>query len=412
MLYFVPTPIGNLSDISSRALDVLKCCEIALCEDTRVCKSLFALLNDKFNAQIAPKCFISLHSHNEREILLNLEEIYAENLGNLGENHALNLAEISANSSQIQTKSPQNFAFRANVDSSLRKSSAQNDKNLKAKIHTQNSAENLGNLSEIRAKNSAEISANLEKIRTQNLAKNSSEIHTQNLDAIHAKISANSKHISQSAKSQIYALYNALFVENKAVAYLSDAGMPCISDPGVNLVRFAQKFGIDYEVISGANALLVAAAASGFIEKEFIFLGFLSNTGTARKNELKKALQNEYPSIIYEAPKRVKSLINDICEMDESREIFIIKEISKKFEKKWLGSAKNLRQILANADIKGEFTLVIAPAKKPQKDSISLNKNDIISLSLSTKEKAKLLARLGEKSVKAWYDELSSEAKK
>lgn len=318
MLYFVPTPIGNLSDISYRVLDVLKCCEIALCEDTRVCKSLFALLNDKFSAQIAPKCFISLHSHNEREILLNLEQ-----------------------------------------------------------IHTSNSAK---------------ISTNLKKIRTQ--------------------ISANSKQIPQSAKSQIYALYNALFVENKAVAYLSDAGMPCISDPGVNLVRFAQKFGIDYEVISGANALLVAAAASGFIEKEFIFLGFLSNTGTARKNELKKALQNEYPSIIYESPKRVKALINDICEMDESREIFIIKEISKKFEKKWLGSAKNLRQILANADIKGEFTLVIAPAKKPQKDSISLNKNDIISLSLSTKEKAKLLARLGEKSVKAWYDELSSEAKK
>lgn len=345
MLYFVPTPIGNLSDISSRALDVLKCCEIALCEDTRVCKSLFALLNDKFNAKISPKCFISLHSHNEKEILLKLEEIHAEN-------HALNSAEISGNSSEI---------------------------------HTQ-------------------ISTNLEKIHTQN----SSEIHTQNS----AKISANSKHISQAMKSQIYALYNALFVENKAVAYLSDAGMPCISDPGVNLVRFAQKFGIDYEVISGANALLVAAAASGFIEKEFIFLGFLSNTGTARKNELKKALQNEYPSIIYESPKRVKSLINDICEMDESREIFIIKEISKKFEKKWLGSAKNLRQILANTDIKGEFTLVIAPAKKPQKDSISLNKNDIISLSLSTKEKAKLLARLGEKSVKAWYDELSSEAKK
>lgn len=375
MLYFVPTPIGNLSDISSRALDVLKCCEIALCEDTRVCKSLFALLKDKFNAQIAPKCFISLHSHNEKEILLNLEQIYAENLGNLGENHVLNLAE--------------------NLGKNYALNSANSSEN-----HALNSAEISGNSSEIHT----QISTNLEKIHTQN----SSEIHASNS----AKISANSKHIPQAAKSQIYTLYNALFVENKAVAYLSDAGMPCISDPGVNLVRFAQKFGIDYEVISGANALLVAAAASGFIEKEFIFLGFLSNTGTARKNELKKALQNEYPSIIYEAPKRVKSLINDICEMDESREIFIIKEISKKFEKKWLGSAKNLRQILANADIKGEFTLVIAPAKKPQKDSISLNKNDIISLSLSTKEKAKLLARLGEKSVKAWYDELSSEAKK
>lgn len=371
MLYFVPTPIGNLSDISSRVLDILKCCEIALCEDTRVCKSLFALLNDKFNAQIAPKCFISLHSHNEKEILLNLEQIYAENLGNFGENHVLNLAENLG----------KNYAL------------------------------NSANSSENHALNSAEISGNSSEIHTQ-ISTNLEKIHTQNSSKFHAQISANSKHISQSAKSQIYTLYNALFVENKAVAYLSDAGMPCISDPGVNLVRFAQKFGIDYEVISGANALLVAAAASGFIEKEFIFLGFLSNTGTARKNELKKALQNEYPSIIYEAPKRVKALLSDICEMDESREIFIIKEISKKFEKKWLGSAKNLRQILANADIKGEFTLVIAPAKKPQKDSISLNKNDIISLSLSTKEKAKLLARLGEKSVKAWYDELSSEAKK
>ena len=277
MLYFIPTPIGNLSDISYRALQILGTCESIICEDTRVCKSLFALLNAKFDAKIQSKRFIALHSHNEKEFVANLDK--------------------------------------------------------------------------------------------------------------------------------------SLFEKN--VAYLSDAGMPCISDPGVMLVRWAQENGVDYEVLSGANAALVAVAASGLCEKEFTFIGFLSNKGKERQRDIERVLENAYPSVIYESPKRILALINELAKIEPQRELFAIKEISKKFEKKFKGSAIELAKALKNENLNGEWVLIIAPLKDgkkaSEKNGIFLSKDDIMALSLSTKDKAKLLAKFEPKQTKEIYHQLLSE---
>ena len=152
MITFVPTPIGNLEDISKRAMLALENSEIIFCEDTRTAKKLFNLLN----ISTQNKIFKSMHSHNEDKVISNLD---------------------------------------------------------------------------------------IEELISKN------------------------------------------------IIYISDAGMPGISDPGSKLIRFAQKNNIPYTVLPGANAALVAFVASGF-EGEFCFIGFLPHKGKERENKLKEVISS------------------------------------------------------------------------------------------------------------------------
>ena len=268
MLYFVPTPIGNLEDISLRAIKILRECEIAICEDTRVCKSLVNLLNERFDANINISNFIPLHTHNEDEFFAKLnDEIWSKN-----------------------------------------------------------------------------------------------------------------------------------------IAYMSDAGMPGISDPGVSLVRYAQKNDIKYEILSGANAALLSVVASGLCDKEFVFLGFLPNTGRDRALAIQNALSLAYPAVIYESPKRILSLVQSVANLEPEREIFAIKEATKKFETKFKDRAKNLAQILEKANLNGEWAVVISKSSNAPTQNIT--KDEIISLDIAPKVKAKLLSKITGEEVKKIYDEL------
>lgn len=264
MLYLIPTPIGNLSDISFHALGVLKSVPTIICEDTRVTKSLLHLLEEKYDFHFDKKTFLSLHSHNEAN-------------------------------------------FFKNIDPKLFETD---------------------------------------------------------------------------------------------LAYLSDAGMPGLSDPGLALVKYAQKTSMDYEVLSGANAALLALVASGLCEKEFTFLGFLP-----KKANLDKILQNPYPSVIYESPLRVLQLIKDFALQDPSRQIFCIKEASKKFEKKFWGKASEVVAKLEEANLKGEWTVVVAGGKVEYENS-TLNRKDLEALPIKPRLKAKLIAKLTGMNPKALYEEL------
>jgi len=74
MLYFIPTPIGNIEDLSKRSLSILQIADVALCEDTRVTKKLIGILQERFDIEINIKKFISLHSHNEKMVLQSLDK--------------------------------------------------------------------------------------------------------------------------------------------------------------------------------------------------------------------------------------------------------------------------------------------------------------------------------------------------
>jgi 16S rRNA (cytidine1402-2'-O)-methyltransferase len=267
VLHFIPTPIGNLEDISFRCLKLIETAEIVFCEDTRVTKKLISKLCEKYKISTNIKKFISLHSHNEKEIL-------------------------------------------AKIDPSI-------------------------------------------------------------------------------------------FEKN--TLYMSDAGVPAISDPGAELADFCIKNKIDYEVLPGANAALLAFAASGFKDTKFLFFGFLPHKGKERQSALEEAMNCGYTAIVYESPHRIKKLINQIVAIDSEREIFAIKEATKLYEKKFRLSAKQMDELLKNLNLKGEWTVVI---KGEKKSFCAITPNDILELSLPKKQTAKLLSKITGRSVKELYQEM------
>ena len=119
-------------------------------------------------------------------------------------------------------------------------------------------------------------------------------------------------------------------LSEKEVVYVSDAGMPVISDPGQLLVAYAQENAIAYDVLPGASAVTTAYAASGFEEGKFLFYAFLPHKGKERAATLSEAMHNGYNTILYESPHRLEKLLNEIEVLDENRELFLAKELSKK----------------------------------------------------------------------------------
>ena len=260
MLTFVPTPIGNLEDISLRSKKALDGASVIFCEDTRVTKKLLNLLDIPLN-----KTFISMHSHNENEILNKL------------------------------------------------------DPNL---------------------------------------------------------------------------------LKTKECVYVSDAGMPAISDPGAKLIKFAQKHNIKYTILPGPTAFSVAYVASGF-EGEFCFFGFLPHKGEKREKKLKEVINCNKIAIIYESPHRVEKLIEELKKLIPNREIFLAKELTKIHETYIKSKAKDIT--LTNT--KGEWVIVID--KKDEEKTLKLSYEDILNLPLPIKEKAKLLSKISKQNPKEIYKILS-----
>ena len=270
MLTFVPTPIGNIADISLRTLEVLSKTDVILCEDTRVTKQLLFILQDRYNLKINPNLqFISLHSHNEKEFIEKLSPSFFE----------------------------------------------------------------------------------------------------------------------------------------KNVVYVSDAGMPVVSDPGALLVAYMQENNIEYDVLPGANAVLTAYVASGFNANQFLFWGFLPHKGKERTLSLNNALYSGYVTILYEAPHRLQKLLKEISSIDKKREIFLAKELTKKYQKYFKGTALELLEELQN-NFKGEWVVILDKSLTCKNNVSSITTEDIMALEIPKKQKAKLISKLTGQNVKEVYGEL------
>jgi 16S rRNA (cytidine1402-2'-O)-methyltransferase len=184
--------------------------------------------------------------------------------------------------------------------------------------------------------------------------------------------------------------------------------MPCISDPGALLVRFAQQNNIPYEVLPGSNALLLVLASSGFEGTKFYFHGFLPHKKEAREQELREILTFACSIVLYESTHRILKLSEELAALSPQRDMFFIKEATKRYETHYFGSAEKIYEQLKSANLNGEWAIAIKGNDK-QMSGERLSVEDILPLEISNKSKAKLLSKLTGKSVKDWYDRLNRE---
>lgn len=190
------------------------------------------------------------------------------------------------------------------------------------------------------------------------------------------------------------------------VVYVSDAGMAGVSDPGQILVRYCIDNELSYDILPGANAVLTAFVASGFVQTQMLFFGFLDHKGQSRTAGLQKALYSGYTTILYESPHRLEKLLKEIDKEDTQREIFLAKELTKKHQTFYYGTAKEILEKLQN--IKGEWVVVLKASTTSVNNS-SITTKDIMDLDLPKKVQAKLLSKITGENVKEIYNRLMRE---
>jgi 16S rRNA (cytidine1402-2'-O)-methyltransferase len=152
--------------------------------------------------------------------------------------------------------------------------------------------------------------------------------------------------------------------DGKAVAMVTDSGMPCISDPGARVVACCRKAGVPVTCVPGPAAVTTAVALSGLGEKGFIFAGFLPHKSGGRKRELRKWAAADLPVVLYESPYRLLKLLDEIEQhLGAERTVFAGRELTKKFEETAIGTPEEIRERYAGRTVKGECVVIINPAR-------------------------------------------------
>ncbi|PAF42605.1 16S rRNA (cytidine(1402)-2'-O)-methyltransferase [Helicobacter sp. 11S03491-1] len=280
MLTFLPTPIGNLADITLRSLEVLANADVVMCEDVRVSKKLIKLLGKNpiaqqyFHGIFNQKQFISFHSHNQEDFLNSIE-----------------------------------------VD----------------------------------------------------------------------------------------------FFHEHHIAFMSDAGMPCVSDPGAILVAYALKNGIDYDVLPGCSAGVNAYCFCGFVSDGFLFAGFLPHKQKDRQQRIDNFLQTigsfeqNISIVVYESPHRILESLEDIVLLAPEIKLFAIKEMTKIHQKFFVGKSSEVLSQIRQSNTNGEWVLVLEGGKTKE---ATLSSNQILQMDLPPKIKAKLLSKLQNTDAKTIYEKI------
>lgn len=158
----------------------------------------------------------------------------------------------------------------------------------------------------------------------------------------------------------------------KNIGLVSDAGTPGICDPGEEIIKKCIEESIKIVPIPGACAMINAVITSGISTKEFIFLGFLPLNKKSRKEKLEEIKNANKTIILYEAPHKLKSTLNDLSLILEDRSVVLARELTKIHEEYIRGTVKELMEKTDN--LKGEMILIIEKNNKDNKEELnSLN---------------------------------------
>ena len=161
---------------------------------------------------------------------------------------------------------------------------------------------------------------------------------------------------------QVSNIANMLENGNK-IALVTDAGTPCISDPGFEVVDEALKRGIKVIPIPGPSAMTTAASVAGISTRRFCFEGFLPKK-KGRQTLLKSLASEERTIIIFESPHRIEKTLRDIETFMGVKEVVIVREITKIYEEILRGTTTELIEKLEKNPIKGEIVLLIKGNEK------------------------------------------------
>lgn len=158
------------------------------------------------------------------------------------------------------------------------------------------------------------------------------------------------------------------------IALVSDAGLPCISDPGYLISKYVIENGYNVVSLPGASASLTALIASGLPNDKFFFNGFLNSKQSQRIKQLEELVDRQETLIVYEAPHRIQETLQDIYKVFGNRNIVIARELTKKYEEYTRGSLEDI--LSEERELKGEIVLIIEGCKEKQ-EVINLNKLSI-----------------------------------
>jgi 16S rRNA (cytidine1402-2'-O)-methyltransferase len=161
-----------------------------------------------------------------------------------------------------------------------------------------------------------------------------------------------------------------LLYEGKNIALVSDAGLPCISDPGFLISKLALEKGYNVVSLPGASASLTALIASGLPNDKFYFNGFLNSKQSQRIKQLETLKDKEETMIIYEAPHRIIETLKDIYNVFGNRNVVVARELTKKFEEYTRGTLEEIINTIT--ELKGEI-VVIVEGSKVKSEVLNLN---------------------------------------
>lgn len=143
------------------------------------------------------------------------------------------------------------------------------------------------------------------------------------------------------------------------VAMVTDAGTPGLSDPGGELVEAAVEAGFPVVAVPGASALLTLVAASGLPAARFAYLGFLPRKGKERTAILERAAAAGWPFVIYEAPQRLASTLEDIRNIAGDRPLAVGRELTKLHEEIYRGRISDALAHFSLRDVRGEIVIMV-----------------------------------------------------
>ena len=159
-----------------------------------------------------------------------------------------------------------------------------------------------------------------------------------------------------------------LLMSGKEVALVSDAGLPCISDPGYEIVQTVIENGYAVVPIPGANAAISALIASGLLPQPFTFFGFLNREKKKKKTELEELKNQKYTLIFYESPHRIKDTLTTMVEILGDRNIVIARELTKQYEEFIRGPISEI--ITFSNELRGEMVLLVEGNQEQQIEEV------------------------------------------